>query len=108
MQTALESFFRVGEAGGKTLDRFDELMKVRLVGRCSRAGVTLLSAWWQYCTCRYSTLKTPHILMHCTRHSSRSYPAQTVWTCSAHQLSVHIAALADRHTRAKLPTVSVT
>ena len=28
VQTALESFFRVGEAGGKTLDRFDELMKV--------------------------------------------------------------------------------
>lgn len=57
VQTALESFFRVGEAGGKTLDRFDELMKVRLVGRCLRAGVTLLSAWWQYCTCRYSTLR---------------------------------------------------
>ena len=44
VQTALESFFRVGEAGGKTPDRFDELMKARLVGRCSRAGVTLLSA----------------------------------------------------------------
>lgn len=27
MQTALESYFRVGEAGGKTADRFDELMK---------------------------------------------------------------------------------
>ena len=44
VQTALESFFRVGEAGGKTPDRFDELMKARLVGRCSGAGVTLLSA----------------------------------------------------------------
>ncbi len=31
VQTALESFFGVGEAGGKTLDRFDELMKVRLL-----------------------------------------------------------------------------
>lgn len=30
VQTALESFFRVGESGGKTPDRFDELMKVKL------------------------------------------------------------------------------
>lgn len=30
VQTALESFFRVGESGGKTPDRFDELMKVCL------------------------------------------------------------------------------
>lgn len=31
VQTALESFFRVGESGGKTPDRFDELMKARVV-----------------------------------------------------------------------------
>jgi hypothetical protein len=27
MRTALESFFRAGQKGGKSLDRFDELMK---------------------------------------------------------------------------------
>jgi hypothetical protein len=34
VQTALESFFRVGEAGGKTLDRFNEPMKVELICCC--------------------------------------------------------------------------
>jgi hypothetical protein len=41
VQTALESFFRVGEAGGKTLDRFDELMKVWLLPSCKTSTVAL-------------------------------------------------------------------
>ena len=39
----LEAFFRVGQRGGKTPDRFDELMQARAQRSCGRKAVELAS-----------------------------------------------------------------